>query len=205
MEKRVIRLTTPQLDGSMSLEKAIQQRRTKRSFGKMPLSEQQFSQILWAAQGMTGKGGFGRAAPSGGALYPSDVYAVVGEHSVEGFQAGVYLYEPKGHSALKVADGDRREPLAVASLGQMWVAGAAASFVVTAQFGRITVKYGDRGIRYALIEIGHIGQNIFLQCQTLGLAAGIVGAFHDREVARVIEAGENHEPLLILPVGPAGN
>jgi len=205
MEKRAIRLTAPQLDGSMSLEKAIQQRRTKRSFRKMPIRLQQFSQILWSAQGITGKGGFGRAAPSGGALYPADVYAVVGDNSVDGFKAGVYLYEAKDHVALKIADGDRREEVAIASLGQMWMAGAAASFVVTAQFSRITSKYGDRGIRYAIMEIGHIGQNIFLQCQALGLAAGIVGAFNDREVAKVIEAEKNHEPLLILPVGPGGN
>lgn len=205
MEKRAIKLPAPHLDGNMSLEKAIQQRRTERSFRRMPISGQQFSQILWSAQGITGKGGFGRAAPSGGALYPADVYAVLGNHSVDSFEAGVYRYEPKEHSALNIAEGDRREEVAIASLGQMWMAGAAVSFVVTAQFGRITVKYGERGIRYALIEVGHIGQNIFLQCQSLGLAAGIVGAFNDREIARVIEAEENHEPLLILPAGPGGH
>jgi nitroreductase len=62
-------------------------------------------------------------------------------------------------------------------------------------------RYGDRGIRYALMEAGYIGQNIFLQCQGPGLCAGIVGAFNAGEVARVTRIPKTHEPLLIMPVG----
>jgi SagB-type dehydrogenase family enzyme len=86
----------------------------------------------------------------------------------------------------------------------MWMASAAVLFVVTAEYARICIKYGERGIRYALIEIGHISQNIFLQCQTLGLEAGIVGAFNDSEVSEVVGAEKDHEPLIILPVGWPG-
>jgi nitroreductase len=52
--------------------------------------------------------------------------------------------------------------------------------------------------------MGHIGQNIFLQSQALGLEAGIVGAFNDRAVADAVGVGKNHEPLVILPVGWKG-
>jgi SagB-type dehydrogenase family enzyme len=76
--------------------------------------------------------------------------------------------------------------------------------VITAEYSRITVKYRERGIRYAMIEAGHIGQNIFLQCQAMGLEAGIVGAFEDKEIIRVLGIGKTHEPLLIMPVGYAG-
>jgi len=194
-------LTQPLLDGDMSLEKAIKKRRTIRSYRDEPVTEKQFSQILWAAQGITEDSGFKRAAPSGGALYPVDIYAVVGRNGVKGLTAGVYRYKPNNHSVTKVIDGDGRKDLAIASLSQMWMAEAAVLFVVTAEYDRITVKYGNRGIRYALIEVGHVGQNIFLQCQTLGLAAGIVGAFNDRHVSRIIGAEKKHEPLLIMPVG----
>jgi SagB-type dehydrogenase family enzyme len=197
----IMDLPEPVFDGGMSLEQAVRQRRTVRSFRDNPITKEQFSQLLWAAQGITEERGFKRAAPSGGALYPADVYAVIGENGVKGFGAGVYLYEPKNHLVRKIADGDKRRDVAMASLRQMWMAGAPVQLVVTAEYGRITIKYGDRGIRYALIEIGHIGQNIFLQCQTLGLAAGIVGAFSDGEVARVIRAEKNHQPLIIFPVG----
>lgn len=194
-------LMPPVFDGKMSLEKAIKQRRTVRSFAQEPVSWQQFSQILWAAQGITDAGGFKRAAPSGGALYPADVYAVVGENCVENLNAGVYRYKPNNHSVVKTEKGDRRKDVAVASLRQMWMAEAPVLFVITAEYDRICVKYGRRGIRYALIEMGHIGQNVFLQCQALGLEAGIVGAFDDSEVADAVGVAKDHEPLVILPVG----
>jgi SagB-type dehydrogenase family enzyme len=194
-------LTLPVADGNFSLEKALKQRRTVRSFRHEPITSQQFSQIFWAAQGITEDNGFKRAAPSGGALYPADIYAVAGKNSIEGMTAGVYHYGVRDHSVERVAAGDRRKEVARASLRQMWMADAPVLFAVTLEYGRITIKYGKRGIRYALMEAGHIGQNIFLQCQTLGLAAGIVGAFNDREVASAIGVRGNHEPVVILPVG----
>jgi SagB-type dehydrogenase family enzyme len=200
-KEKPMNLTPPILDGEMSLEKAIKQRRTVRSFEHTPITKQQFSQILWAAQGITDNRSFKRAAPSGGALYPADVYAVVGQSCVEELTAGVYHYIPSDHSVQKGADGDRRRDIAIASLDQMWMASAPVQFVVTAEYSRITIKYGDRGVRYALIEIGHIGQNIFLQCQAVGLAAGIVGAFNDREIVRVLGIETDHEPIIIFPVG----
>ena len=81
------------------------------------------------------------------------------------------------------------------------MAAAPVIFVLTAEYSRITRKYGKRGVRYAMIEVGHIGQNIFLQCEALGLSAGIVGAFDDRAVAGALTAGRHHEPLIAMPVG----
>lgn len=199
--EKAMNLTQPVLDGSISLEKAIEQRRTIRSFGHEPIAIQQLSQILWAAQGITGLRGFGRAAPSAGALYPLDVYAVIGKNSIKDLDSGVYHYNPRGHSIRKIADGDRRKDVALASLRQMWMAKAPVLFVITAEYDRITIKYGNRGVRYAHMEVGHVGQNIFLQCQTLGLSAGIVGAFHDRDVAKIVRVNKDYEPLIIMPVG----
>jgi SagB-type dehydrogenase family enzyme len=194
-------LPTPNIHGNLTVEKAIKQRRTVRSFADEPLTIDQLSQILWAAQGVTDEGGLKRAAPSGGALYPIDVYAVVGKNGVQGLAQGVYLYDPPLHSIRKIVVTDQREDAAVAALKQMWMATAPVILVLTAEYSRITIKYGKRGKRYAMIEVGHIGQNIFLQCEALGLAAGIVGAFDDRDVARAIHAKNDHEPLIMMPVG----
>ena len=83
----------------------------------------------------------------------------------------------------------------------MWMAKAPIIFIITAEYKRITGKYGERGIRYALIEVGHVGQNLFLQAEALGLGAGIVGAFNDLEVSKVAGLPSKHEPLLIMPLG----
>ncbi len=196
-----MKLSQFRIKGQDTLEEVIKRRRTHRDFRDASMTENQFSQLFWAAQGITEERGYKRAAASGGALYPIDLYAVVGSGGVEGIHPGIYLYTPKDHSITGVAEGDLREPLARASLHQMWMAKAPVAMVITAEYERITSKYGERGIRYAMIEAGHIGQNIFLQAEALGMGAGIVGAFHDDEVIQVMKMPVSHVPLLIMPVG----
>ena len=196
-----ISLPKPSFDGKVSVEKAIKGRRTVRDFRGKSLSLNHLSQLVWAGQGITDLLENKRAAPSGGALYPLDIYILVGENGVERMKGGVYRYLTKEHSLLPIAKGDRRKEIALASLSQMWMAQAPIIFIITAEYRRITGKYGERGIRYALIEVGHVGQNLFLQAEALGLGAGIVGAFNDTEVSNIAGLPPKHEPLLIMPVG----
>jgi SagB-type dehydrogenase family enzyme len=196
-----MRLPQPDVTGQVPLEKTIKSRRTVRSFAPTCIALKDFSQLLWAAQGVIETGGFRRSVPSGGALYPIDVYAVVGESGVQEIESGVYHYDPGAHEIILVKEGDLRRELAKASLGQMWMAAAPVDLIVTAEYKRSSSKYGERGVRYSMIEAGHVGQNIFLQAEALGLGAGIVGAFHDQEVTWVAKLGQGHEPLLIMPVG----
>ena len=199
-KEMIMELPKARTTGTMPVEKAIDERRTVRSFRADAMTIEQLAQLLWAAQGITGRRGL-RAAPSAGALYPMDVYAVIGADSVAGMDAGVYRYIPADHSLSLSTGGDMRRALARASLGQMWMAVAPVNFVITAEYARVCGKYGDRGVRYAMIEAGHVGTNIFLQAEAIGLGAGIVGAFRDREVAEVMNIPGAHEPLLIMPVG----
>jgi SagB-type dehydrogenase family enzyme len=200
-EGKRMKLPKPKTHGEVSLETAIKRRRTIRSFTSRPLSLEQCSQLFWAAQGITEDRGFKRAAPSGGALYPMDIYAVVGENCVKGLESGAYHYDPKGHAVSLVSEGDLRNKVAGAALSQTWMATAPLNILITAEYYRITSKYGKRGVRYAIIEAGHIGQNILLQSEAMGLGAGVVGAFNDEKVRQVVNIPPNHEPLLILPVG----
>jgi SagB-type dehydrogenase family enzyme len=188
-------------EADVSVSRAVGTRRTVRSFAPDPLSVEQLSGLLRAAQGITEERGYKRAAPSAGALYPMDVYVVAGERSVSGLRAGIHHYLPAENSLETLTGSDARDELARASLGQMWMSGAPVSLVITAEYARVCGKYGDRGVRYAMIEAGHVGQNIFLMAEALGLGAGIVGAFNDREVVRLMKIPESHEPLLIMPVG----
>lgn len=194
-------LPNARTDGTVSLERTIKVRRTTRSFSAKQLTLEQWSQLLWAAYGITDDRGDKRAAASGGACYPMDIYTVAGEGGVNATAPGIYHYEPMGHRVTLLLEGDHRLGVARASLGQMWMATPPVSLVVCAEYVRITGRYGDRGVRYAMIEAGHIGQNIFLQAEALGLGAGIVGAFRDEDVIRVMGIPRSHEPLLIMPVG----
>ena len=198
-----MKLPQPIMEGSISVAQAIRQRRTIRNYSSQILQVDQLAQLLWSAQGLTGSRRFKRAAPSAGALYPMDVYAVVGQNSVVQIDAGVYRYEPRAHMLALVTNQDLRDRVARAAISQMWMANAPINLVITAEYSRVMGKYGKRGVRYAQIEAGHIGQNLFLQAEALGLKAGIVGAFHDKEVAEVMNLPRSHEPLLIMPIGYA--
>ncbi|HID91006.1 TPA: SagB/ThcOx family dehydrogenase, partial [Candidatus Bathyarchaeota archaeon] len=144
-----IRLPTPRYESDVSIEEALLRRRSVRSYRDEPMTLQEVSQLLWAAQGITDPRGF-RTAPSAGALYPLVLYVVVG--NVEGLEKGVYRYGPHKHGIVKVLDGDRRAELAGAALGQEWVKNGAIDLVITAVYERTTRKYGDRGIRYVHME-----------------------------------------------------
>jgi SagB-type dehydrogenase family enzyme len=197
-----ILLPRPNQEGQVSVEEAIRERRTIRDFQGKALSLSQLGQLLWAGQGVTERGGFQRrAAPSGGGLYPLDLYAVVADQGVSGLDSGIYRYFPKTHALSKVVGGDQRQSIAKKALHQMWMVDAPVIVAITAEYQRITRKYGERGIRYALIEVGHVGQNILLQAEALGLGAGIVGAFEDKEIASILKCSVGQDPICLLPVG----
>ncbi len=199
-EKRMmIKLPSPQKKGTLSLEETLERRRSIREYYPSPLTLIEVSQILWSAQGITEKTTGKRTAPSAGATYPLEIFLVVGE--VEGLDPGIYRYIPQSHSLLLQKKGDFRSLLSRASLGQPWVAEAPLSLVFMADYPRTTRRYGRRGIRYVLIEVGHASQNVYLQSESLGLGTVAVGAFDDSEVKKIVAPGENLDPLYIMPVG----
>lgn len=196
--KDFIKLPPPYYKGNVTLEETLKERRSVREFSSQPLNLQEISQLLWAMQGITNSLG-GRTAPSAGALYPLEIYLVVG--NVKDLPIGVYKYEPFKHRLIKIKEGDKREELSYAALGQPWVKKAAVDFVIAAVYERTTRKYGERGIRYVHIEVGHSAQNLLLQATALGIGAVTVGAFYDSEVKKVVGLKNEEQPLYIIPVG----
>lgn len=200
-----IELPMPSLDGPVSLEKSLAHRRSIREYTSEPLRLEELSQILWAAYGVSEvKHGF-KTAPSAGATYPLNVYAVIYPGGVvtltgEFIEGGSYIYEPEAHRLTLVKKGDMSRELYGACLEQEWVLEAKTSIVITAVYERTTRRYGNRGVRYVLIEVGHAGQNIYLQATALGLATVAIGAFYDDRVREIIGAGEAEHPLYVMPL-----
>ena len=176
----------------MSLDEALASRRSVREFTSEPLSLEQVSQLLWAAQGITADWG-GRTAPSAGALYPLEVYVATAE--------GLSHYLPDGHRLETVSGTDLREALARAALGQTQVSDAPVVFVISAVTARTAEKYGDRAERYVQLEAGHACQNLLLEAVALGLGAVPTGAFSDDAVRDVLGFPEGDHPLYLVPVG----
>ena len=193
-----IKLPNPRTMGEQSVEMLFKQRRSVRSYQKSPLNLAEVGQLLWSAQGISDAQGL-RTAPSAGALYPLKLFVVVGD--VNELSPGIYQYNPKDHSLLKTANGDLRKSLKKAALDQTCVGDAAIIFVFTAIYQRTTWKYGKRGVRYVHMEVGHAGQNLFLQAEGLGLGTVVVGAFDDDEVREVLNLDTDVQPLSLMPVG----
>lgn len=196
-----ILLPPPKTSGEMSLEEAIRERRSQRSFSDKPLTLEHISQILWAAQGVTDPQSGFRAAPSAGALYPLEIYLVFGENGVRGLDVGIYHYLPEDHSLEKLLEKDLRKDLAEACLGQDFIAEAPVNLIIAAEYEKTTGKYGERGIRYVHMEVGHAAENVYLEATALGLGTVAVGAFDDEEVSKVLRLPLEHEPLYVMPIG----
>lgn len=194
-----VSLPDPVLEGSLSLEQALLQRRSVRSYADRPLTLQAVSQLLWSAQGITDARRGLRTAPSAGATYPLELLLVVGR--VEGMEAGVYRYQPADHVLTSIRSGDVRPELVEAALGQTFIGQAPISIVFTGVHGRTARRYGDRAERYVAMEAGHAAQNICLQAVALDLGVVVVGAFRDRQVADLLRLNTAEVPLYVIPVG----
>jgi SagB-type dehydrogenase family enzyme len=195
---RTIALPAVRRDSGVALEKTLSARRSVREFGAASLRLPEVAQLLWAAQGVTAPGGY-RTAPSAGALYPLEIYAVAAR--VEKLAPGVYRYDPAGHRLVAIASDDRGGELARAAYGQNWLSAAPLILALTGVERRTTRKYGQRGERYVLLEAGHAAQNTLLQAVALGLGATVVGAFDDDGVRKVLDLEAGERPLYLIPVG----
>lgn len=197
-----VALPEPEREGGMSLHTAIEIRRSIRNYTDEPLTLWQAGQLLWAGQGVTDPRRL-RASPSAGATYPLELYLVAG--NVEGLDAGIYNYDPGAHSLRPVATGDVRRALAEACVGQAWVAQGPLSVVFAADFPRTTGRYGERGVMYVHMEVGHVSQNIYLQAVSLGLGTVAVGAFDNERVADLVGLPQGQTPLYVMPIGRTAN
>jgi len=201
LDLEVISLPEPDMKG-MRLEETILARRSIRRYSTQPLSLEELSQLLFAAQGITGQhGSFSlRASPSAGALYPIELYAVI--NNVRDLQPGLYHYLPRQHSLLTIKKGDLRSEISPACLDQNFVGQAGVALVMTAIYSRTTGRYGERGVRYVHMEAGHISQNIYLQSTSLGLGSVAVGAFRDKDLDNLLAlSNEEQTAIYVHAVG----
>ncbi len=193
-----IKLPEREAAGRSSFEEILAKRRSIRAYSEKALSESDIARFLWAAQGISSEKGF-RTAPSAGALYPLEVHLVAG--NVAGIEPGVYRYISEEHSLIEEVSGDLRAKLAKAALSQPMIRNAPASLVISAVYPRITSTYMKRGIRYAVMEAGHVAENVYMLATELGIGTCAIGAFEDEEVRKALKLPTNEDPLYIMPLG----
>lgn len=201
-EGDMIVLPDPMRVESKTLSESINSRVSVRRFSENNLSLEQVSYILWAAGGelMDARTSATRSYPSAGGIYPLDFYLIVGD--VNNIESGVYRYNHANHSLEKVADSDIRSEMAVAALGQRYVAAAPAVIAVAADFSRTESRYGSRAQRYVLLDAGHSGENISLAAASIGLGSVAIGSFDDERANTLLFNSAPYQELILLyPIG----
>jgi SagB-type dehydrogenase family enzyme len=180
---------------NITVQAAIRQRRTATGFANAPLTLDEVATLLRVAAGITQDGRLPlRAAPSAGGLQSVDTYALA--LNVSRLGSGVYHYVPTRHQVGFIR--------ALRGVEDIWPGlppgwhgeTPALAIVLVARVGRVQAKYGERGYRFALLESGHIAQNVLLGAVGLRLAATAVGGFFDDAMNSLIGVNGTDETVL---------
>lgn len=191
--EKTITLPTPKGSGKMSVEESILRRRSVREFHQYDLSNEQLSQLLYAAQGITDPTFHFRAAPSAGALYPLTIYLARKD--------GIFRYVPAENKLIQISDQDKRPSLVRGALAQSFIKEAPVVMILAANFKISQEKFGPRAFRYVFAEVGHVAENVQLQAVALGLGSIPIGSFWDDAIKSALSLPEDQDPLYLIPIG----
>lgn len=128
-----------------------------------------------------------RTIPSGGALYPLELY-FFSNSTIDGLEAGLYHYSPVFNAVHLIRKGDLRDEIsnALVEFQSNLAFDLSVVFFITAVFQRSIFKYREKGYRFALIEAGHLAQNLNLTATALKLGVVNIGGYYDREIDRFL-------------------
>jgi SagB-type dehydrogenase family enzyme len=191
---------------ALSLEQAITTRTSVRNFSPCELTLEQIATLFFYAYGVTRKNtdtSFPRpfrVVPSGGALYPLEIFFHTA--SLKGHPSGIYHYNAAEHCLRHLQDGDDTQRISLALVQPELAQGASLIIFLTAIFERSIFKYGERGYRFILLEAGHVAQNLNLVANALGLGCVNIGGYFDREIDEYLELdGITHSTIYMMAIG----
>lgn len=176
-------------------QKTLLRRRSGRTFADRPLSEKELGQVLAAVSGPA----LQRLYPSAGGLASVEVFALL--HRVEspiGRVAARYL--PADHA---LAPSDKPLPT-MAELDELLSLEGnqpAVILLLAVRLDEAVRKYGARGGRFALIEVGHACQNIALRLANDGLAGYQLGGTLDHDLEQLLDLGGRANITLGYAIG----
>ncbi len=198
--KSVIRL------GSIPLIEAINERQSRRRFADDSLSLEELSFLLWTTQGVREvdkkKVWTKRTVPSGGARQPFETYLIV--NRVEGLEPGVYRYLPLEHKLMVLykTDVDMPEIVSKACYGQSFVGNSAVVFAWATIPYRTEWRYSIIGHKDIAIEAGHVCQNLYLACESIGAGTCAIAAYEQKGMDSILKLdGEDEFTIYVAPVG----
>ena len=184
-----LELPAPQTDIGKPLMQTLKARQSVRNFDTKPLSVQDLSNLLWAADGInrpeTGK----RTAPSAMNWQEMDIYVALPE--------AMYRYDAKSNSLVPVVQKDLREMTGK----QPFVKDAPATFVYVADAAKMKNASADDQTLYSAADAGFIAQNVYLYCASQGLAVVVRGMIDRPQLAKELKLRSEQKILLAQTIG----
>ena len=190
--------------GGMPVGEAIARRESVRQYDVPPLTLEELAALLWATQGVRrvlGPISALRTVPSAGARHALETYLAVSR--VDTLPAGLYRYLPfDGQLAQLAIHPQIGRRAAAACLGQRFVALAAVTFFWTAIPARMEWRYDLAAHKVIALDAGHVCQNLYLACESLGLGTCAIAAYHQEACDRLLGVdGDEEFTLYLAPVG----
>ena len=189
-----IKLPAPQKTGGMPMMEAFNNRRTIRNFSDRELSQQQLSNLLWAASGVNREDGR-MTAPTASNNQQIVIFV--------GLKNAVYQYLPQTHELRLHLEGDHR-----AVFGRQAFVGTAPVVLAFVSDWDKMARYGSdkyTKMKYSHTDAGNVSQNVYLFCASEGLGTVAIGNFDAREFARTLRLGTNMYPVLNQALGFPAN
>ena len=169
-----------QLDLKKDVVELFYSRKSSRVYTRERLSLLQLSWLLWATQGVKSIRGKSyatlRTVPCGGARHPFETYLLV--RRVEGLKPGKYHYLPLENQLEYLGEVENIEDVIDKSLcDQHWVKKSSVVFYWSFVPYRTEWRYGIFSHRGSLVDMGHVGENLYLACSALNLGTCGIGAY----------------------------
>lgn len=186
------------------LTKAIEKRRSRRTFKNEPLSMEELSFILWSTQGIREILDLGHAlryVPSAGCRHSFETYLAV--FNVKGLKKGIYRYLPLTHQLLFISQPkDLEAKTSAAALGQEFAGKAAVTFIWTTIPYRMEWRYGQASYKVIALDAGHACQNLYLACEAIGCGTCAIAAYNQELMDNLLGVdGEDEFTIYAAPVG----
>jgi SagB-type dehydrogenase family enzyme len=183
----------------------INQRESHRKFTNDDLSLDELSFLLWTTQGVkkvtANNYATLRTVPSGGARHPFETYLII--NHVDGLKKGLYRYLPLTHKLLLILeDPNLSTQISHIACGQTFVGDSAVTFIWSCTPYRGEWRYIDAAHKVMLLDAGHVCQNLYLSCESIGCGTCAVGAYDQKLIDKFLDLdGKNEFVIYMAPVG----
>ncbi len=196
-----IALPVPKKTGGMALYQAINERRTRRTFGEKDVTLVHISQMLWSGQGITDTATGKRAAPSARESYSMTLFVYV--KKADGIEPGLYEYLPKEHALGKLSTQVTATLMKDAG-AQEGAQQAPVVFLIASSFGNYQAKTKSANVNAVYMEAGHISQNMYLVTEGQGMATVTMAGFDSAKMVKTLGLDPTLTVVYLMPYGHIG-